>query len=1178
MSAVRSSPPPDKAALDELLGGLRLCSTEADVVQVLYGGLHDPFGYTVVTLSVLERGDSFHGLTVDRGVLQDYRRTRLSGSMQHQLYLAGHTAVIRPFEGDNRSRLKLMRNRGPGAGQAPELVVWVPIVHGGQVIGAALYQAPKTREVPAEETAFLEAIHRELGVILSNASLRELTRNQAARLGALNEIARALAATHDEQGVVHALQTTLAPLLACDRLELVAAVDRPGPEIAYRRHVAGAENRTTSFDPRSTAAAAARQVLETGSSQLIGDGAEDASRSSVWVPIREADQVRGALAIHSSIANAYEDSTVVFMEQVADQTALALRNAHSYAAIEAQRRRLEVVNAVGRRLTESLDGWSIMRALREELARIMEFDLFGLATIHEGPEGPIAEGYAYDSGHEQAVKSVPLAAAGPSREAYEKKRSVLVRRAPWASALEAERDAHQSVVRGEGAYVTVTRSPQFGRVVTRSFVWVPVFQADKVVALLSLQSYKTDSFDEADVQMLEDVAGHVSLALANADHFAALQTERKRLEVLHAVDLGVAGLTSERQIADAVFAAAGEFLEGAVIQLAYLDTKGQLVGFNSDDRRSKNEEPSPTSELRFFWQVVETGKTVIEAIPDPERRHVVWVPIRQGGRVVAAIAATRVNDQRFSDDDVALLESAAPVVGIALRTVRLHRANEMALAQSVRIQEVASLAGHDLDTVVANVADQALTMLHSTGAACWAFDSGGRISSSSLSGDGRAERVMRWAGMSEGRMPGSLREVRAGQARGVTWLLIPLWYADQLTGALGMVQKGPHLDELTGPMLDFARHAAIAIENARLVAALDRERQMMNAILSHSPVAITLEDGSGRIVYANPEAVSVYGLLADQIVGATFAELMRAAGASVELQTDSEEWRELRLASSGRIVQIRRVAVRGSGNQPAGMLTLHQDYTRQRLAMDAKDLMLRAIGHEVRSPAAAMKMTLAGLLQWGPDIDGEQRRVLLEEAYDMSDRLLDLVEGQLIISKLETGQFEPRPERVSVARAASRVVEILHQRYGERAHEVETRVPARLPGAYCEESHLEQVLTNLIGNCLEYARPPIRVEAREVEGWLELTVSDSGPGMTMRPEDIFQKTAPAGLNRSRGGLGLGLYLCSLVVRRSFGGRIWLAGTGPEGSDFKFTVPAAVTQQGRRHPARQEPEVEQSHGR
>src|SRR5581483_11029851 len=109
--------------------------------------------------------------------------------------------------------------------------------------------------------------------------------------------------------------------------------------------------------------------------------------------------------------------------------------------------------------------------------------------------------------------------------------------------------------------------------------------------------------------------------------------------------------------------------------------------------------------------------------------------------------------------------------------------------------------------------------------------------------------------------------------------------------------------------------------------------------------------------------------------------------------------------------------------------------------------------------------------------------------------------------------------------------------------------------AFCEPTHLEQVLSNLVGNALEYTTAPIHVSARVDEGgWLEVTVADEGQGLPPeRVESVFRKTAPAGQNRARGGLGLGLYFCRLVVARSFGGRIWLAEPGRGGTTFKFTV-------------------------
>jgi signal transduction histidine kinase len=140
------------------------------------------------------------------------------------------------------------------------------------------------------------------------------------------------------------------------------------------------------------------------------------------------------------------------------------------------------------------------------------------------------------------------------------------------------------------------------------------------------------------------------------------------------------------------------------------------------------------------------------------------------------------------------------------------------------------------------------------------------------------------------------------------------------------------------------------------------------------------------------------------------------------------------------------------------------------------------------------------------------------------------------------------------------VLTVLRSRYGHKVDIVDVRLAPHLPDAYCEPIHLEQVLTNLIGNALEYAQGRhVRVSARMVKAWLEVTVSDDGNGLPpeRRQSLLFAKTGLAGKSRSRGGLGLGLYLCHLVVERSFGGKIWLDRTGPTGTTFKFTVPATA---------------------
>ena len=1297
------------AALVHELGS---CVTEADIVQVLYRGLEPLFGYDAVVLQGLEREGWYHSLAIDSGVLQDLRRRPLVDSTFAPLYANPHTTLIPVKPVPSREA----QARGPGAGRSPRLVIWVPVEHQGEVIGSVIYQLYRNRRIPATETAFLEEVHRRLGVLIANASLNELTRNQARRLEALNSIARAMASTLDEASVLTALRATLSELLPVDSLDMVSLAQDKQDRGRLLHLEADSAPTSKWISMRTAEAAPARAVLRTPKPLLLHEPS-----SSLWVPIKEGGVARGALGIRCSRPYAYEASTAAFLELVADEVTLALRNARSYEAIEDQRRQLEVVNSIGRRLASSLDKWSIMRTLREELAAFLDFDGFILATITQSAEGPVAEGYQYVSGVEEVVPPVALTVTGPSREAYETGRPVLVRHSPWARSFERKGLERERWNVGRGAAVFVSGAPGKHRDVSRSFVWVPVLSGDRITAMLSLQSYHDSAFDDWHVRLLQDVAANVSLALANADHFAQAQSERARLEALHLLEMGVAGASDESQIAEAVFAAVSDYTDASHMVLAYLDAAGHVVGFNGDrGGPAVPFGPTPIEEAPFFRRLADDGAAAAEPMSAAEAAtaipvngdgatgpsHVLWVPVVQGERVVAGISAQRDDGVRFPPSHLKLLEAAAPVVGIALRTMRLHQLNELALAQSVRIQELAALAGHELMSVVANIADQALTMLESAGVVCWAFDTEGRISATRGSGDPGAEGVLSWAGLnSEDSWRDAPTGLLTGVSRGQAWSLIPLWYGDRLVGAIGSVHASTHLAEPGSAALDFARHAAVAIENSRLVAetrgrirtleavaafteltpteperarsemarlvgralagsqgelwlledghlvrrgtdaatvprvpvadstgllkalisatggrrlralldllgaspdafaipiqvegrlagllvarmtagasetrrlaavlagqaavligqlelvdALDRERRMMNAILRHSPVGVMLEDAAGRIVYANPEVESIYNLQASEMPGRKPDEIYAAAGAVAGDDDEVEGTLELHLRDPDRIVHVRRVVIPGLEGEPAGVLTLHEDVTAQRLALEAKDLMLRAIGHEVRSPAAAMKNTLAGIMQWDATIDAGGRRELLQEAYESSDRLLSLVESQLIIAKLETRHFEPSPERVDLGPALDGVMAVLHHRYAERALAVEVSLPEGLPAAACEPTHLAQVLTNLIGNALEYTDKAVQVHARTGQkGWLEVTVVDHGPGLPAASlESLFEKTGPAGRNRSQGGLGLGLYLCRLVVERSFGGRIWVASSDRSGTTFKFIVPS-----------------------
>src|SRR5713226_7664609 len=109
-------PAPNPAAL---VHELSTCVTEADLVQVLYRGLHPLYGYDVINLHVLEREGWYHSLSVDSGVLQDVRRRPLSASGFDEED-ANPRSVVSPREPKRQESAE-----GPGAGRQTKFTICI---------------------------------------------------------------------------------------------------------------------------------------------------------------------------------------------------------------------------------------------------------------------------------------------------------------------------------------------------------------------------------------------------------------------------------------------------------------------------------------------------------------------------------------------------------------------------------------------------------------------------------------------------------------------------------------------------------------------------------------------------------------------------------------------------------------------------------------------------------------------------------------------------------------------------------------------------------------------------------------------------------------------------------------------------------------------------------------------
>jgi signal transduction histidine kinase len=126
------------------------------------------------------------------------------------------------------------------------------------------------------------------------------------------------------------------------------------------------------------------------------------------------------------------------------------------------------------------------------------------------------------------------------------------------------------------------------------------------------------------------------------------------------------------------------------------------------------------------------------------------------------------------------------------------------------------------------------------------------------------------------------------------------------------------------------------------------------------------------------------------------------------------------------------------------------------------------------------------------------------------------------------------------------------------AQDVTLEVNAEQTAIACDADRIAQVISNLVSNASKYApRSPIRVAIRNVDGKIQLSVSDDGPGVPPdRREAIFEprvRLMDTESGRAKRGRGLGLFIARNIIE-AHGGRIWAASGDQGGAVFTVELP------------------------
>lgn len=234
------------------------------------------------------------------------------------------------------------------------------------------------------------------------------------------------------------------------------------------------------------------------------------------------------------------------------------------------------------------------------------------------------------------------------------------------------------------------------------------------------------------------------------------------------------------------------------------------------------------------------------------------------------------------------------------------------------------------------------------------------------------------------------------------------------------------------------------------------------------------------------------------------------------------------------------------------------DITQYKALQQQKDDFITIASHELKTPITSLKASLQLLARMKENPNTTRFPKLLDQATRSMDKISELVEDLLNVSKMNQGEIGLKKSWFSVVEMLAKSCD--HVR-GSLKHELVLEGDLALM-VFADEHRIEQVVVNLVNNAIKYAPDSYRIflQVEKTGEMARISVKDTGPGIPADkiPHlfDRYYRADPSGKQVS--GLGLGLYISAEIVQRH-GGHIGVDSVVGTGSSFWFTLPLEVTE-------------------
>lgn len=357
----------------------------------------------------------------------------------------------------------------------------------------------------------------------------------------------------------------------------------------------------------------------------------------------------------------------------------------------------------------------------------------------------------------------------------------------------------------------------------------------------------------------------------------------------------------------------------------------------------------------------------------------------------------------------------------------------------------------------------------------------------------------------------------------------------------------------------------------KLIGREANEKLWLQLILQQLAVGVIITDNKGRVLQTNNQLENILGIkLPSGYILGKDKHLIRRSSTNIPFfAKQSSIYQALKAHKSiirkefamrrndGKdiFVQVDSSVIRNKNNRIVAAASIISDITQEKELERQKDDFLSMASHELKTPITSLKMFIDLQTQQLKENDATKAVYYNERIRDQANRLKELTNDLLDVSRIQTNKLGLKTEDFDIAEVIHDIVESIQGT--TKAHKIIIK-NTKKQIVKADRYRIYQVLVNLLSNAIKYSPrgKKIFVQINKDKNSIVVSVQDFGIGISKSQQErifdrLYQVSEPR--ERTYPGLGLGLYISKEIVERHKG-NLWVESQKGKGSTFFFSLP------------------------